>query len=137
MATPDRAEQPGSAWRLVGMRRREAVRGRQVRDTLYTAGMNTCDVAVVGAGSVGAAAALALARAGRDVVLVDPHPAGAGGNGSLPASVLPADPDDWDSRVFALSPASQALLSSLGVWQRLPVARLAPVHDMRLYLWTG
>ena len=95
--------------------------------------MNTCDVAVVGAGSVGAAAALALARAGRDVVLVDPHPAGAAGNGSLPASVLPADPDDWDSRVFALSPASQALLSTLGVWQRLPVARLAPVHDMRLY----
>lgn len=100
---------------------------------IYTAGMNTCDVAVVGAGSVGAAAALALARAGKDVVLIDPRPAQATGNGVLPAHVLPTDPNDWDARVFALSPASQALLTGLGVWPRLAASRIAPVHDMRLY----
>ena len=45
----------------------------------YTGGMNTCDVAIVGAGSVGAAAALAFARAGRRVALIDPRPAAAPG----------------------------------------------------------
>ncbi|MDO4231469.1 MAG: FAD-dependent oxidoreductase [Lautropia sp.] len=96
--------------------------------------MNTCDVAVVGAGPVGAAAALAFARAGKDVVLIDPRPGRAPGAGhGLPASVLPADPDDWDARVFALSPASEALLSSLGVWSRLRRERMAPVYEMRLF----
>ena len=66
--------------------------------------MNTCDVAVVGAGSVGVAAALAFARAGRQVVLVDPRPAAVQPGGV--SGVAPGEhPDDWDSRVFALSPA--------------------------------
>ncbi len=114
--------------------------------------MNTCDVAVVGAGSVGAAAALAFARAGKHVVLIDPRPdpypsASASSGFSLPGSaltpgqgafalppkVLPQDPADWDVRVFALSPASCRLLGQLGVWPRLSGARLAPVYDMRLF----
>ncbi len=89
--------------------------------------MNTCDVAIVGAGSVGAAAALAFARAGRRVALIDPRPAAEPGGGK------PLAPDDWDARVFALSPASMQLLQSLGVWERLDAQRLAPVHDMRLF----
>ena len=89
--------------------------------------MNTCDVAIVGAGSVGAAAALAFARAGRRVALIDPRPV-AGPEGGTPLA-----PDDWDARVFALSPASMQLLQSLGVWERLDAQRLAPVHDMRLF----
>ena len=89
--------------------------------------MNTCDVAIVGAGSVGAAAALAFARAGRRVALIDPRPAAEPGGGK------PLAPDDWDARVFALSPASMQLLQSLGVWERLDAERLAPVHDMRLF----
>lgn len=113
--------------------------------------MNTCDVAVVGAGSVGAAAALAFARAGKHVVLIDPRPdpfpAQAGGGGfslpgsamatggaaALPAAVLPPDADDWDVRVFALSPASVRLLGQLGVWPRMAPQRVAPVYDMRLF----
>lgn len=114
--------------------------------------MNTCDVAVVGAGSVGAAAALAFARAGKHVVLIDPRPDGfaqadAGRQGfslpgmqaqprqipALPAGALPADADDWDARVFALSPASIRLLQQLGAWARMAPERLAPVCDMRLF----
>ncbi|MDO5103712.1 MAG: FAD-dependent oxidoreductase [Lautropia sp.] len=113
--------------------------------------MNTCDVAVVGAGSVGAAAALAFARAGKHVALIDPRPhpfprqtgrsgfslpgsaVTSGGLSPLPSSVLPADPDDWDVRVFALSPASCRLLGELGVWHRMALERIAPVHDMRLF----
>lgn len=100
----------------------------QARLLPYTAHMNTCDVAVVGAGSVGVAAALAFARAGRHVVLLDPRPPAA------PAvSTASVADDDWDSRVFALSPASVSLLSSLGVWSRMGLQRVAPVHDMRLF----
>lgn len=95
--------------------------------------MNICDVAVVGAGSVGAAAALAFARAGKDVVLIDPRPASASDGAGLSAAVLPEDADDWDSRVFALSPASQHLLEALGVWRRMSAARLSPFYDMRLF----
>ena len=98
----------------------------------YTARMNTCDVAVVGAGSVGVAAALAFARAGRQVVLVDPRPAAVRPGGV--SGVAPGgDPDDWDSRVFALSPASIRLLDGLGVWSAMDMDRVAPVYDMRLY----
>ena len=94
--------------------------------------MNTCDVAVVGAGSVGVAAALAFARAGRQVVLVDPRPAAVRPGGV--SGVAPGgDPDDWDSRVFALSPASIRLLDGLGVWSAMDMDRVAPVYDMRLY----
>lgn len=91
--------------------------------------MNTCDVAVVGAGSVGAAAALAFARAGKTVVLIDPRPAAV----PVAESHQPVDVDDWDVRVFALSPASATLLADLGVWERMQAGRLAPVHDMRLF----
>lgn len=79
------------------------------------------DVAVVGRASVGLAAALALARAGLRVALVGPE------------AGMPPAADSWDNRVFALSPASRALLDSLGVWQAMDGARIAPVHDMKIW----
>lgn len=121
------------------LKHKSDVSGRAPR---YTGGMNTCDVAVVGAGSVGAAAALAFARGGKRVVLVDPRPAGGdqaavrvvpAAEGSARSFDAAAGCDDWDARVFALSPASVRLLLSLGVWERLDGARVAPVHDMRLF----
>lgn len=88
------------------------------------------DVAVVGSGAVGTAAALAFARAGRRVALVAP--------GSSSATAAPvASParaaEDWDLRVYALSPASRALLHELGAWPLMDASRIAPVHDMRLF----
>ena len=94
--------------------------------------MSTYDVAVVGRGAIGSAAALAFARAGRRVALVGPQPRAA----ALPdaaAGAPKAAADDWDQRVYALSPASRTLLMDLGVWQMLEPARIAPVHDMRIY----
>jgi ubiquinone biosynthesis UbiH/UbiF/VisC/COQ6 family hydroxylase len=38
--------------------------------------------------------------------------------------------DDWDTRVYAISPGSVAFLGSLGVWQALPADRMAPVEAM-------
>ena len=72
---------------------------------------------VVGAGLVGAAAALALGRRGLRVALIERQP--------------PVLPDDtWDTRIYAISPASQRFLESIGAWQRLDAARCQPVTRM-------
>jgi len=74
---------------------------------------------VIGAGLVGAAATLALARGGWDVVRVAPMPA--------PASV-----EGWDARLYALSPGSRDWLQALGAWEGIDVARCCDVLAMRV-----
>ncbi|MCO5101338.1 MAG: FAD-dependent monooxygenase [Burkholderiaceae bacterium] len=81
------------------------------------------DVAVVGRGAVGVAAALALSSAGLSTVLV----------GARPGSDAIDESDAWDLRVFALSPATRRLLESIGAWQSLDMQRVAPVYDMRVF----
>jgi 2-polyprenylphenol 6-hydroxylase len=74
-------------------------------------------VVIVGAGLVGAAAALALGRQGLRVALVERQP--------------PALPEDaWDTRIYAISPASQRFLERLGAWQRIDRGRIQPVYRM-------
>ncbi|MEN8517895.1 UbiH/UbiF family hydroxylase [Burkholderia sp. MS455] len=79
------------------------------------------DVAVVGGGLVGKTAALALTQSGYKTALL-----------AQPATPRPADLA-FDTRVYALSSSSQALLERLRVWQALDHGRLAPVYDMRVY----
>ncbi|MGT0192211.1 UbiH/UbiF family hydroxylase [Burkholderia pyrrocinia] len=79
------------------------------------------DVAVVGGGLVGKTAALALTQSGYKTALL-----------AQPAAPRPADLA-FDTRVYALSSSSQALLERLRVWQALDHGRLAPVYDMRVY----
>lgn len=72
---------------------------------------------VVGAGLVGAAAALALGRRGLRVALIERQP--------------PAVPDaSWDTRIYAISAASQRFLENIGAWQRLDAARCQAVTRM-------
>lgn len=80
----------------------------------------TCQVAVIGGGLVGAATALAVLKLGLRVVLVEQHPA-------------PTPANNWDPRIYAISPASEALLRELGVWQRMDAARLQAVYRMDVY----
>lgn len=82
---------------------------------------HTFDVAVVGGGLVGKTAALALTQSGYKTALL-----------AQPATPRPADLV-FDTRVYALSSSSQALLERLRVWQALDHNRLAPVYDMRVY----
>lgn len=69
------------------------------------------DAIVVGGGLVGGTLALALAREGLDVALVEPEGAGAPG------------------RAYALSVASRRLLAALGLWEGLPAQ---PILEVRV-----
>jgi 2-octaprenyl-3-methyl-6-methoxy-1,4-benzoquinol hydroxylase/2-octaprenylphenol hydroxylase len=80
------------------------------------------DVAIAGGGMIGAACALALARKGFEVVLIEarePSPWHAG--------------DREDLRVIALAPSSARLLDGLGVWSTVRDARVSPYA--RMHVW--
>ena len=79
------------------------------------------DVVVAGGGVVGAACALALARAGLEVALVEARPV---------PRWLPERPD---LRVFALAPDNAALLDALAVWPQVLAARAQPYRRMRVW----
>jgi 2-octaprenylphenol hydroxylase len=83
------------------------------------------DVLVAGAGLPGLAAAVALARLGLGVALADRLGVGAPVTSS-------DDPEDWDLRVYAVSPGSAEFLRALGLWQRLAPERITPVESMRI-----
>ena len=79
------------------------------------------DVVVVGAGVVGAATALAFARDGLRVALVESRE---------PARWQASAPD---LRVYAFAPDNAALLDDLGVWDSIRAARLQPYRAMRIW----
>ncbi|ART63002.1 UbiH/UbiF/VisC/COQ6 family ubiquinone biosynthesis hydroxylase [Kushneria marisflavi] len=82
------------------------------------------DMAIVGAGLVGATLALALGQKGHRVALLD--------GGDLQATW---QADTIDARVSAITPASQQLLTHLGVWSGIVQRRLGP-YD-RMAVWDG
>ncbi len=83
------------------------------------------DVIVLGAGPVGLAAAAALGREGLGVALLE--------RSALAAYEGQGSGDDWDQRVYALSPGSAEFLRGLGAWQRLPPERLAAIEMMDVH----
>ncbi len=84
------------------------------------------DAIVVGAGVVGAAAALAFARDGMNVALVESRE-------PPPWRALPTGSDQIDLRVYAFAPDNAALLDDLGVWRGVASARLQPYRAMRVW----
>ena len=85
------------------------------------------DVLVRGAGAVGLAAALALARQGLNVALLGAAPPAPGS-----AAGFAAGPSASDIRAYALNAASVRLLTALKVWDALPADARTPVHDMHI-----
>ena len=80
----------------------------------------SCDIAIIGAGLVGASLAAALAPSGLSVALVEPR--------------APAVPGDaWDSRIYAVSPGSAAFLADVGAWQGVDAHRTERVETMRIF----
>jgi 2-octaprenyl-3-methyl-6-methoxy-1,4-benzoquinol hydroxylase/2-octaprenylphenol hydroxylase len=80
------------------------------------------DVAVVGGGMVGAATALALARAGFDTVMLEAR-----------APTPWQSQDEVDLRVVGLAPSSIALLDELGVWPSIRDARASAYAHMHVW----
>lgn len=84
--------------------------------------MEQCDIAIVGAGMVGAATACLLAAEGLNVRVIETR---------LPEHYAPDQP--LDLRVSAISQASVALLDKAGAWSHLQQMRLCPYR--RLETW--
>ncbi|HHW4681589.1 MAG TPA: FAD-dependent oxidoreductase, partial [Xylella taiwanensis] len=83
--------------------------------------MNRPDVLVAGGGVIGAASALALAKTGLHVALVE---------GCEPLHWQATVPD---VRVYACAPDSAALLHTLGVWPAVHATRAQAYHRMRIW----
>ncbi|MGH8294588.1 MAG: FAD-dependent monooxygenase [Steroidobacteraceae bacterium] len=86
------------------------------------------DVLIVGGGPVGASAAALLqvatknARTPLRIAVLEPH---------RPAATLPDAP--LDSRVSAVSRASERILTAIGAWRLIPPSRMQPYERMRVW----
>jgi 2-octaprenylphenol hydroxylase len=78
------------------------------------------DTVIIGGGLAGASLAAALAESGLRLALIE-------------RKAPPSPGPDWDSRVYALTPASTAFLDDIGAWRRLDAARVTSIHDMRVF----
>jgi len=83
--------------------------------------MSLRDAVIVGGGVVGASCALALAKQGLDVALVET---------TRPA---PWDAKHPDLRVYALAPDNAALLDGLDLWPQIRQTRAEPYRRMRVW----
>jgi 2-polyprenylphenol 6-hydroxylase len=88
------------------------------------------DVVIVGGGLVGASLAAALKNSGLSLALVESHATGKHPVGR-------AQEDEWDSRIYAISPGSKSFLEQSGAWPFLDSRRIAPVEAMRVFGDTG
>lgn len=84
---------------------------------------STFDIAVVGTGIPGLAAALGFAQQGLSVAVIGPRP-------KLHAATRAAP---FDPRIYAVAPASVAFLEALGVWASVDQQRVCPVEHMRVF----
>src|SRR5438046_10028438 len=77
------------------------------------------DIVIIGGGLAGASLAAALAESGLRLALIE-------------RKAPPSPGPDWDSRVYALTPASTAFLDRVGAWRRVEAGRVTPIYDMRV-----
>ena len=82
------------------------------------------DIAIIGGGLVGASLASALKNSGLRLALIEGQP-------------LPNIDSGWDSRIYAFTPGNADFLKDCGAWQRLDMARVQQVEEMRVFGDTG
>ena len=80
--------------------------------------MHQFDLIVVGGGLAGASLALALRNSRLRIALVE--------------SQSPVRPAGWDSRIYAISPASADFLDGVGAWKHFDPERFSPIRGMRV-----
>lgn len=81
-------------------------------------------IVVIGGGLVGAACAIALTQQGFQVTLLDSKGA--------PKALSHAG-NEWDSRIYAISPGNTAWLSRLGIWERIDQNRVCAIEAMDIW----
>lgn len=86
--------------------------------------MQHYDIAVIGAGVAGLSCALGFAQLGQRVIIVDANP---------PSAHFDSASTSYDQRVYAMSLASERLLTNLGAWQYVAKERLCRYQDMRVW----
>jgi len=84
------------------------------------------DIVIVGGGLVGASLAASLKHSGLSLALVESQ-------SLLRPGHKAAGAEDWDGRVYAISPGSRAFLERCGAWSLLDAGRIAPVEAMRVF----
>jgi ubiquinone biosynthesis UbiH/UbiF/VisC/COQ6 family hydroxylase len=105
------------------------------------------DIVIVGGGLVGASLAASLRHSGLSLALVEsqcspalpirppeqpsPQSSPASGRGGERENLF--SNDDWDSRIYAISPGSRRYLEEAGAWDHLATHRVAPVEEMRVF----
>lgn len=82
----------------------------------------TVDVAVVGAGMVGLTLANLLSKQGKTIAIIDRSEVGAF-----------KDHQDYQSRVTAVSPGSQAIFEYLNAWSAMQAKRISPFQHMHVW----
>lgn len=80
---------------------------------------NTFEVAVIGGGITGLASALTLSQSGLSVALISPEQNN-------------ITQENFDSRIYALSPSNVQLLKNLRIWDSMDLSRVCPISDMRI-----
>jgi 2-polyprenylphenol 6-hydroxylase len=78
------------------------------------------EIIVVGAGLVGLSAAVAFAKQNKNVVLLDTNP------------VNVEKKQNWDARIYALSPETENWLTALQAWSGLDASRVNAIDAMHL-----
>lgn len=86
------------------------------------------DLVMVGAGIAGASAAVALAKDGLSVALVDSQDPRA-----EPATKNKSSVDDFSARVSAITPANAQWLDDIGVWTHLKSEQVQPYANMEVW----
>ena len=87
--------------------------------------MQQYDIVIVGAGMAGASLACALAGNGLRIALLD--------NRAPQMDPEPLKATEFDARVSAITPASQAILERMSVWPAIRAQRISPYTGMEVW----
>ncbi len=77
------------------------------------------DIVIVGGGLAGLSLAVAMRTSRLSIAVVEGR--------------LPVQPDGWDARIYAVSPANARFLAEIGIWRHFSPARLGPVREMQVF----
>lgn len=95
------------------------VKVARVRDNASMQTTFAFDIVIVGGGLAGLALATALRKTPYSIAVVEGR--------------VPARPEGWDARIYAISPGNARFLEGSGIWHHLDHARMQAVETMEIF----